>query len=72
MIDGLSYQVPTNDELKKVSNHIRKTLGLANTKNFTTDADTSAYGTDTSYGSTTTNSGYGSSTGSTDNGNYGY
>lgn len=72
MIDGLSYQVPTNDELKKISNHIRKTLGLANTKNFTTDADTSAYGTDTSYDTTTTNSGYDASTGSTNNGNYGY
>ena len=65
MIDGLSYQVPTMTELKRVSNHIRKTLGLANTKKFTTDADTSTtdngYATDTGYttDSGTGNSGYG-------------
>jgi LCP family protein required for cell wall assembly len=59
MIDGLSYQVPTTTELKRVSNHIRKTLGLANTKKFTTDADTSTTG-DTSYdNSGATGSGYG-------------
>jgi hypothetical protein len=59
MIDGLSYQVPTTTELKRVSNHIRKTLDLANTKKFTTDADTST--TDTGYTTDTTtgNSGYG-------------
>ncbi len=68
MIDGLSYQVPTNQELKKISNHIRKTLNLSETKNFTTDADTSAYGTtDTSYGSNT--SGYDNSNA---NNGYGY
>lgn len=61
MIDGLSYQVPTTTELKKVSNHIRKTLGLANTTKFTTDADTSTTGA-TGYDGTTgtaTNTGYG-------------
>lgn len=57
MIDGLSYQVPTTSELKKVSNHIRKTLELANTTKFTTDADTDTTGA-TAYGSSD-NSGYG-------------
>lgn len=57
MIDGLSYQVPTTSELKKVSNHIRKTLELANTTKFTTDADTDTTGS-TAYGSSD-NSGYG-------------
>ena len=49
MIDGIAYQVATNKELKRVSNHIRKTLGLADTTKFTTDAlnsssDTNNYG----------------------------
>lgn len=66
MIDGGSYQVPTNKELRKVSNHIRKTLGLKSTKKFTTDAATdtaSTTGTDGGYGysysSSTTTNGYG-------------
>jgi len=66
MIDGRSYQVPTTQELKKVSNHIRKTLGLGNTSKFTTDADTSttdgstnADGTTPTADTTGGNNGYG-------------
>ncbi|WP_203642845.1 LCP family glycopolymer transferase [Levilactobacillus andaensis] len=63
MIDGLSYQVPTTTELKKVSNHIRKTLDLTDTTKFTTDADTSTTGaTDNGNGTTDNNN----------NGGYGY
>lgn len=69
MIDGLSYQVPTTQELKKVSNHIRKTLGLANTSKFTTDADTSTTdGTTNADGTTPT----ADTTGAAANNGYGY
>lgn len=56
MIDGVSYQVPTTKELKRVSNHIRKTLGLANTTKFTTDAvNNDSADAATTYGTTNYN-----------------
>lgn len=50
MIDGIAFQVAPNKELKRVSNHIRKTLDLEPTTKFTTDAlnasqDTTGTGT---------------------------
>ncbi|WP_034528316.1 LCP family protein [Secundilactobacillus oryzae] len=58
MINGAAYEVPSNTELKKVSNSIRKALGIKETTNFTTDADNSSTSTSsdttTSYGSTDT------------------
>jgi len=53
MIDGISFQVAPNKELKRVSNHIRKTLGLADTQKFTTDAlnsDSTTSNGDSGYG----------------------
>ncbi|SMS13637.1 LCP family protein [Levilactobacillus zymae] len=59
MIDGLSYQVPTTKELKRVSNHIRKTLGLADTTKFTTDAINGDSDTTSSGSTDAGSSGYG-------------
>ncbi|MCF6515631.1 LytR family transcriptional regulator [Lactobacillus sp. S2-2] len=56
MIDGISYQIAPDKELKKVSNHIRKTLNLKATKKFTTDAQNNSSNNNDSYNYNSNNS----------------
>ncbi|MCR1902198.1 LCP family protein [Ligilactobacillus apodemi] len=73
-IDGLSYQVASAAEKKRISNKIRKQLGLKNTTKTFEDSDSSSSSDDDSYGSYSSGS-YGSSskgsTGSGSSGSYG-
>lgn len=56
MIDGVSYQIPSMTELQKVSNHIRKTLGLSDSTKLTTKSTN--IGDDSNYVSSDSSTGY--------------
>lgn len=60
MVNGVDYEVASNTELKKVSNSIRKALGIKDSTKFATDADNSSTTTSSdTTGTTDTTGGYG-------------
>ncbi len=64
MIDGISYQVPTLNELQKVSDHIRTTLDLKKSTKLTSSS--TGTGDDSNYtGSSTDTTSQGGSNGYT-------